>query len=195
MTPVMRSSALLGQPQSGSEPIRETRTEFAPPCLLLLLQNTVRSDPASDSITSSCSLTVGDRGRSAWLPVVLSGLSLRADGSPARGDRGCTRARRAQTDRSGVCEERPFRPPAAAHGRLGAIPQPGVLTPTYRLRVTSGGRIRTPIAPRRSRRAGCRPDGAGEDRAGSCRRHSGFPRPRPRSPSCSPRTGEPARSR
>ena len=66
----------------------------------------------------------------------------RADGSPAGGDRGCARARSAQPDRSGVCEERPVRPPAAAHGRLDAIPRRRALTPTYRC-VTSGGRIRT----------------------------------------------------
>ena len=85
---------------------------------------------------------VGDPGRSAWLPVLVPGLGVREDQSPARGGRGRARARRSQPDRSGVCEERPVRPSAAAHDRLDAIPRPETLTSAYRC-VTSGGRIRT----------------------------------------------------
>ena len=92
---------------------------------------------------------VGDRGRSAWLPVVLPGLGVRADGSPAGGGGGCARPRSAQPDRSGVCEERPVRPPAAAHGRLDAIPRPRALTPTYRCVTPAGGCAHVP--PRRLR--------------------------------------------
>ena len=50
----------------------------------------------------------------------------RADGSPARGSRGCAGPRRAQSDRSRVCEERPVRPAPAAGGRLDAVPRPVV---------------------------------------------------------------------
>ena len=62
------------------------------------------------------------------------GLGVRADQSPARGGRGRARARGAQPDRSGVCEERPVRPSAATHDRLDAVPRAGTLTPGLSLR-------------------------------------------------------------
>ena len=63
-----------------------------------------------------------DRGRAARLPLELSGLGGRRDGSSARGHRSGPRACGPEQSRGGLSAHGPIRASAPAHERLGGVP-------------------------------------------------------------------------